>query len=75
MTGAVPIEWTRLVAAHQFARSDRAAMRTAATQQLRDEAAVRFGRTLDEIMDNLSALDDRQQLTRITSLLSGRGGC
>jgi hypothetical protein len=75
MTGAVPIEWTRIVAAHQFARSDREAMRKAATQQLRDDAAVRYGRTVDEIMDNLSALDDRQELSRITSLLSGRGRC
>ena len=73
MSGPVPIEWTRLVAAHQFARSDRQAMRQAATQQLRDEAAVRYGRTLDEIVDNLSALDDRQELGWITSMLSGRG--
>jgi|GEM_PF-6096919 len=73
MTGPVPIEWTRVVAAHQHARSDREAIRHGATQQLRDEAALRFGRALDAIMDNLSALDDRQDLTRITALLSQRG--
>jgi hypothetical protein len=72
MSSPVPIEWTRLVAAHQFARIDRQAIRSAETQQLRDEAAVRFGRALDEIMDNLSALDDRQMLTRMTALLAQR---
>ena len=73
MRGSVPIEWTRAVAAHHFARMDRETMRTGETQQLRDEATVRYARTLDEIMDNLTALDDRQELTGITVLLSKRG--
>lgn len=70
MSGPVPIEWTRVVAAHHYARMDRETIRTGETQQVRDEAAVRFARSLDEIMDNLTALDDRHELGRITMLLA-----
>jgi hypothetical protein len=70
MSGPVPIEWTRVVAAHHYARIDRETMRSGETQQLRDEATVRYARTLDEIMDNLTVLDDQHMLGRITLLLS-----
>lgn len=72
MSGPVPLEWTRLVAAHHYARMDRDAARSGETQQLRDEAAVRYARGVDEIMDNLTALDDLRQLGRITLLLAKR---
>lgn len=70
MSGPVPIEWTQVVTSHHYARIDREMMRTGATQQLRDEATVRYSRGIDTIMDSLTALDDRQQLTRITTLLA-----
>lgn len=72
MSSPVPVEWTRLVTAHHNARIDREAMRSAETQQLRDEATVRYARGVDTIMDNLTALDDRQELTRMTALLARR---
>ena len=70
MSGPVPIEWTLLVGSYHSARSDRDLMRHGETQQLRDEATMRYARALDTIMDSLSALDDRQELTRITALLA-----
>ena len=70
MSGPVPIEWTRAVTAHHYARIDRETMRTGETQALRDEATVRFSRGIDTLMDSLTALDDRHELGRITALLA-----
>ncbi len=68
--GKVPLEWTRLVARHHYARREREAMRTGASSQLRDDAAIRYARAVDEMMDDLAALEDQHQLNRITALLS-----
>lgn len=70
-TGApVPREWTRLVEKHHFARIDRDLMRNGATQQQRDEAAIRYGRAVEQIMDDLDTLSDQKQLGRMTLLLA-----
>lgn len=69
---SIPVEWTKLVARHHFVRIDRELMRTATTQQARDEATVRYAKGVDEIMDQLGRLEDNRQLARITTLLSKR---
>ena len=66
----VPKDWLRLVSLHHCARIDRAAMRSAATQQQRDLATTQFVQGVDGIMGLLAEMHDAGQLKRITQLLS-----
>lgn len=74
MSAPVPAEWTRLVGQLAQARLNREAMRSGTTQQLRDEATVRYTRAADAIIDDLAALSDAKVLGRITLLLARKEG-
>lgn len=70
MSAPVPMEWTRMIGNLGAARLDRAAMREADTQQLRDDATVRYSRLADLIIEDLGGLQDAKVLGRFTLCLA-----
>lgn len=67
----VPHEWTRIVGNLAQAITHRSAMRDqGASQQSRDDAVIGYSRTVDAIIDDLSALSNTMVLGRITLFLA-----
>lgn len=70
----VPRAWTAAMVHLHAAQVARDGMRNpAATSQMRDEAAVRFGRELELLFDAMSALRELGGTGVITSFLCKRG--
>lgn len=70
----VPNEWTAMVTALRQAQVARECMRNhVATSQMRDDAALAFGRALDAIYAALDVMLERGDLGRIAVFLDQKG--
>ncbi|NJS39822.1 MAG: hypothetical protein HC783_13305 [Rhodobacteraceae bacterium] len=73
MTSPVPAEWTRMIGSFRAAQVAQDQMKDpAASQQVRDDATIRYSRAVDQVIADLGTLSERQVLGRITLFLSKR---
>lgn len=67
----VPREWADMISALRQAQVAREGVRNkGASQQLRDESAVAYGRALDQVFAALDVLMETQVLGRVTLFLA-----
>ena len=69
----VPKAWTNAIAHLHDAQVARDALRSAPTQQLRDDAAVAFGREIEKLFEQMVELRQSGATGVITNFLCKRG--
>lgn len=70
--GPIPPAWVAAMAHLHDATIARDELRSAATQQLRDDAAVRFGQEIEKLFEQMKALRDSGATGVISNFLCRR---